>query len=482
MKILLNRFIPLVAICFLQFSVEAQMSWTTQLKPILEDSLLKRAQVGISIRDIAASTLVFEKNADHAFTPASNLKVVTTAAALAVLGADYRFVTKVLYSGNIESGRFIGTVYVKGSGDPTLGSDKMAGTVGYQTLVRNWVTALKNKGITTFEGSLLIDPAHFTYNAVPNDYTWGDIGNYYGAGSYGLNLNENQNVIAFKPGVSTGAAATIVSIVPKDTSITYLNHVKTGPAASGDQSIVYSSPYNSFVYIEGTVPYGGIFNVKASISNPAGLLGQLLIAEMRLQGIQWKGTLGVLTADNELPDSSDWSTLIEHRSPTLKDIAVYTNLVSNNLYAECLLKEIAFNKSGTGSTEYGVQAVKKYLKKIGIDTLGMVLRDGSGMSPFNAISPNQLTSLLAKQQTNALFVSCLPTAGKEGTVAHICRESGGKIRVKSGTMNGTTCYCGYVTGHSGKVYAVSLMVNKHESKNRNIQRVLEKILLKIAEN
>ncbi|ABG58636.1 D-alanyl-D-alanine carboxypeptidase/D-alanyl-D-alanine endopeptidase [Cytophaga hutchinsonii] len=483
MKILLKKSVPLLYILFFLTSlVQAQVSWNSQLKPILEDSLLKRAQVGISIRDITANTLVFEKNAQQAFTPASNLKIVTTAAALELLGSDYRFVTKVLYTGNIEAGNFSGTLYVKGSGDPTLGSDKMTAAGSYQTLVRNWVTALKNKGITAFTGNLVIDPTHFGYNAIPNDYTWGDIGNYYGAGSYGLNINENQNVIAIKPGTSLGSITTILSITPKDTSCVYVNHVKTGAAGSGDQSIVYSSPYNPFVYIEGTVPAGSTYNVKASISDPARLLGQLLTKEMAVQGIQWKGEMRVLTQDDTIPDTTNWITLLEQRSPRLKEIAVYTNLVSNNLYAECLLKEIAFNKTGIGSTELGAAAVKKYLKKIGVDTSGLVLRDGSGMSPFNSISPNQLTSLLAKQQANTVFVGCLPTAGKEGTVAHICKESGGKIRVKSGTMNGTTCYSGYVTAASGKVYAVSLMVNKHEAKNRTIQRVLEKVLLKVAEN
>ncbi len=482
MKKLLNSFVRLVCMFFVTCSAHAQVSWNGQLKPILDDSLLKRAQVGISVRDISTNTLVFEKNAQQAFTPASNLKIVTTAAALDLLGSDYRFITKVLYTGNIESGIFNGSLYVKGSGDPTLGSDKMTAAISYQTLVRNWIAALKSKGVKVFTGSLVLDPTHFGYNAIPNDYTWGDIGNYYGAGSYGVNINENQNVIAIKPGSSLGSAASIVSITPKDTSNVYVNHVRTGPAGSGDQSIVYSSPYNPFVYIEGTVPLGSVFNVKASISNPAYVLGQLLIKEMAVQDIQWKGELRVLTQDDKIPDTTNWITLLEQRSPTLKEIAVYTNLVSNNLYAECLLKEIAFNKTGVGSTELGVSVVKKYLKKIGIDTAGMVLRDGSGMSPFNSVSPNQLTSLLAKQQANTLFVGCLPTAGKEGTVAHICKESGGKIRVKSGTMNGTTCYSGYVTAASGKVYAIAFMVNKHEAKNRTIQRILEKVLLKVAEN
>jgi len=110
------------------------------------------------------------------------------------------------------------------------------------------------------------------------------------------------------------------------------------------------------------------------------------------------------------------------------------------------------------------------------------LRDGSGMSPFNSIAPNQYTQFLSAQHANTTFVQCLPIAGKEGTVSHICKESGGKIRVKSGTMNGTTCYSGYVSAKSGKIYAVSLMVNKHEAKNRKIQRVLEKILLEILVN
>ena len=464
------------------FELPAQTTLNNHIASILADSSLSRAQVGVSIRNIQTKSIVFEKNGNQSFTPASNLKLLTTAAAMHILGADYRFVTKVLYSDSVQNGSFSGILLIKGSGDPTLGSDNMYGQLSYQALIKKWVTALKTKGVTVFNGKLVIDPTHFEYNAIPMDYTWGDIGNYYGAGSYGLNINENQCAILFKPGTKVGSKTSVQSITPWDTTCTFVNHVYTGLANIGDEAFVYSSPYSNSVFAEGKIPLGSPFTVKGSISNPSELLGQLIIAEMKLQGIVWNGSFVVTQPGESIAGLSGFKILIEHTSLPLREIATYTNLVSNNLYAECLLKELAFKKTGQGVTAIGVNQVKRYLKSIGVDTIGMVLRDGSGMSPFNSIAPNQYTQFLTTQHANTAFVKCLPIAGKEGTVAHICKESGGKIRVKSGTMNGTTCYSGYVLAKSGKTYAVSLLVNKHEAKNRKIQRVLEKVLLEILTN
>jgi D-alanyl-D-alanine carboxypeptidase/D-alanyl-D-alanine-endopeptidase (penicillin-binding protein 4) len=462
--------------------VSAQSDLNARIQSIVKDSLLSRAQVGVSVRQIQNNTIVFEKNGNQSFTPASNLKLLTTAAALNILGPEFRFVTKVMYSDTIQNGVFGGTMFIKGSGDPTLGSNRMYGQQSYQSLVKNWVAAFKLKGLTVFSGKLVVDPTHFEYNAIPMDYTWGDIGNYYGAGSFGLNVNENQCAIVFKPGSKVGAITSVQSITPWDTACTFVNHVYTGAANSGDESVVYSAPYNRYAFAEGTIPLGNTFTVKGSIPDPSAVLIQLIITEMKTQGILWNGTYSILQPGERISGGSNLKLLIEQTSPTLREIAGYTNLVSNNLYAECLLKEIAFKKTGVGSTSIGVNYVKRYLISIGVDTIGMVLRDGSGMSPFNAISPNQYTRFLSAQYSNNAFVNCLPVAGKDGTVAHICKESGGRIRVKSGTMNGTTCYSGYVLSDSGKSYAVSLLVNKHEAKNRQIQRVLEKILIQIQSN
>ncbi len=462
--------------------LHGQTTIKARLEQILADSLLKQAQVGISIRDVKSTNLIFEKNANQSFTPASNLKLLTTATALSALGADYRFVTTVMYTDSIQAGLFEGTLLVKGSGDPTLGSDKMPGQLNYQTLIRNWVVAFKSKGIRTFKGVLKIDATHFEFNSIPKDYTWGDIGNYYGAGSFGFNVNDNQYILSLKPGSTVGATTTVVSIIPLDTASTFNNHIKTGAAGSGDQSIIYAAPYSKYVFAEGTIPLGATYSVKGSISDPSRLLGQLLIAEMMKQGIEWMGILKIVGENESESVQQGFVVLLEHASPTIKEIATYTNLVSNNLYAECLLKEVAYRKTGVGATDSGVNQIKRYVKSLGVDTFGLVLRDGSGMSPFNCITPNQFSLFLSKQHLNKVFVMSIPVAGVDGTVSHICKTANGKVRVKSGTMFGVTCYSGYVLSNSGTQYAVSLLINKHEAKNRSIQRILEKVLMALVEN
>lgn len=465
------------------FSLQAQSNLGAQIQSILADSILKTAIVGVSIRNTVNNKIVFEQYGTKSFTPASNLKLVTTSAALSILGPDYRFKTKLQYSGDIHTeGDFQGNLLVVGGGDPTFGSDKMPGVQSYQSIIKNWVSLLKSKGLKNFNGVLVIDQSHFEFNPVPNDYTWGDIGNYYGAGSFGLNMNDNQYNLTLKPGRIVGDTVSVVSVIPKDTSTDYVNNIVTGAAGTGDKTILYSSPYNTFIYGQGTIPIGNPYTVKGSIANPSSLFAQLFIEEMKMQGIHWAGEIKIVKKRDTNLSNLQWNVLVEYQSPTIKEIASYTNLISNNLYAECMLKEIGFKTKGVGSTEVGASEVKKYVFRQGVDTIGLVLKDGSGMSPFNSISPNQLTLLLSKVMLSNNIMSCIPVAGKEGTVSHICKETGGNVRVKSGTMNGTACYSGYVKSNSGNVYAVSLLVNKHNTKNRSVQRVLEKVLMKVLEN
>lgn len=469
-----------VLICSL--TLNAQVNNKDRLTNLLNDTLLVNAFVGASVRNVATNEIVFEKNGKQSFTPASNLKLITTAAAIDILGPDYRFVTRAYFSDSLTTNLLKGILLIKGSGDPTFGSDKMNGSASYQQIIKNIVRALKLKGVNRFEGVLTIDPTHFEYNAIPMDYTWGDIGNYYGAGSFGLNLNENQTVIAFKPAANVGGITSVQSISLWDTSWTFVNHVRTGPSNSGDKSVIYSSPYNTHYFGEGTIPIGNTFLVKASISDPPKLFASLLVAEMSKQGIVFKGTIEVVQPEDVKLNVSSLIEFFVHSSPTIKEISTFTNLVSNNLYAETVLKEISFKSSGLGSTLNGVNQVKKYLANKNVDTIGMVIRDGSGMSPFNGISPNQFTQFLVSSASNTLYTGCIPIAGLQGTVAHICKGSEGKIRLKSGTMNGTTCYSGYVQANSGRNYAVSFMVNKHEAKNRVVQNILSKVLMEIMMN
>lgn len=477
-----------VCICLLFVSIGAiygtamaQTNMQTKMKALINDSLLVKAQVGISIRNTLSGHIVYEHNGNKSFTPASNLKLVTTAAALSILGSDYTFNTKLVYFGEPVNGVFKGSLKIIGSGDPTLGSDKMPGVPGYQDLIRLWATKIRNLGITTFEGNLIIDPLKYEYNPLPKDYTWGDIGNYYGAGNYGLNLNENQCVIQFKPGNKAGDPTQVISIVPWDSSWHFTNYVYTGISGSGDKSIIYSSPYNTNAFAEGTIPPGTIFQVKGSIPDPASLTAMLLINEMKLQGIVWKGRYIVLKPEETMTiiSSNEWKMLHQQISPAVSAIIRQTNVVSNNLYAETLLKEISAKKGEIAATNSSLNYVKRYIRSIGIDTTGITLRDGSGMSPFNCISPNQLTHLLYKMSENKLFANSLPVAGRDGTVNHICKGTGEQIRIKSGTMNGITCYSGYIKSNSGIVYSVSFLINKHEAKNRVIQKVLEGGLLAI---
>ena len=246
--------------CFLLISFFANAQTKQSIQPLKdqiqklkEDPKMAHASFSVQIYDLTNHALVYQYNDQQAITPASCLKIVTTSAALGILGEDFKFETKIGYVGTLSNGVIHGDLLIQGGGDPTLGSARIDGNLDYQLLADQWIKQLKEKGIFKIDGELLIDPSFFEQQSTPDGWQWGDIGNYFGAAANGFNFNENYYKLYFQPGNSVGNTPQIVRHEPVCPGITFENVVKTAAANTGDNGYIYGAHYSLNRFVKGTI-------------------------------------------------------------------------------------------------------------------------------------------------------------------------------------------------------------------------------------
>lgn len=455
----------------------------SQLRALERTPLLSRGSIGLMVQDQETGEVLVNYNAEKSYVPASNLKVVTTASALAILGEDYKYSTRGYIGGKADSsGLLKGNLYVIGSGDPSLGSEQIAGQ-SIQSLLTTWVQLLLKKGVKSIRGDIVIDPTAYDANAIPDFWPWADLGNYYGAGIHGLNASDNTVKLYFKQNRQQGSSVDFLRAEPNVKGLNYDNKVITGPAGSGDEAYIYGGPYQGNRLILGSLPPGdGEYKIKGSIPDPPLWFGYLLKQALKNNGIIHKGEVKVKAASAEVTQAEDW---FQHQSPPLSELIRITNFFSINLYAESLFQQIAYVKKGKGSRVVAANEIKRFWSSVGIDTLGWILLDGSGLSPLNAISPQQMAGVLKymgnHKRLSSAFNQSLPMAGKDGTVYWFGKNTvlQNNVRLKSGSFTSTLCYSGYMTTQSNKKVVFSIMMNRYEGEMRTAAKKLQVILEKV---
>lgn len=405
--------------------------------------------VGIYAVDAESGRVLYDENSQKNMTPASSLKVVTTATALQILGPEFRFKTELEYDGSLESGTLKGNLYIHGGGDPCLGVD-----IAKQ--IEEWTSAIQKLGIHVIEGEVVGDASRWESALAPPGWLWEDLGNYYGAGACALSFHENKYTLFFKPG-RVGEAAQILRLDPFIPGLQLVNEVKTGPEGSGDRACIYGSEYSLLQIVRGTIPAGlKEFAIKGAIPDPAQFCAITLIDALKDKGIAIKR--------QRIP-SGKRTAFHTTYSPPLKEIIFSTNHKSHNLYAEHLLKKMGEATYGEGSTQGGIQAVKSFWQAQQIDLEG--LADGSGVSRKNLVTARQMVAILLKMKDSMLFRNSLP-------------EEKTGIRAKSGSMTGVIAYAGYagrvvfaiIVNHCLDKHAAELSVDRFLN-NLNSTRILQ---------
>ncbi|MCX7744927.1 MAG: D-alanyl-D-alanine carboxypeptidase/D-alanyl-D-alanine-endopeptidase [Flavobacteriales bacterium] len=459
------------------------------IKNLSQQDGLRGAGIGISVKYADNGMLITEYNSKQALATASVMKLVTTATAWLALGETFRFITQLQYDGEVVNGVLHGNLYIRGGGDPTLGSDKFNETQ-LEKLLPAIVHVIQQKGIKTIKGDIIADDALFETSMSPATWNWGDLGNYYGAGASALSIFDNLYYIYFNSGNQPGDTTHLVKIEPEIPGLELVNEVISGKKGSGDNAYVFGSEYTYLRYVRGTIPAGeNNFSIKGSIPDPPFYAAWLLKKYLLEQGIEILGkptTTRLLKMQRQpVLELSERKELGEIKSPSLMSIIQQTNIYSNNLYAEHLHKALGVKFYGKGSNYNGNEAIKQFWIKRGLNADGFIIADGSGLSRSNAVSADNLTSLLIqlpKEIGFEKFYQTLPVAGKSGTMRNIGKGTvlENNLRAKSGSMNLIRAYAGYVKNPKGREIAFAILFNNFTCEPKEIKEIIETLMIRIA--
>ncbi len=460
----------------------------TEIEKLKTDSELKNAVWSICVMPANKDTVLTEYNSQISLVPASTLKIATTGAALITLGGDFKFETKLQYTGVFDTltGTIKGNLYIVGGGDPTLESENFINKNDSLSTTDKWAKLLREKGIKKIEGAIIGDAGIFDDNMVPSQWIWADIGNYFGAGASGLSYHDNKYTLYLKSG-PPGSSAIITEIKPAIDSLQMNNKVTS--RGDDDNAFIYGVPYSYFREIQGTIPaFKNNYEVEGSIPDPALFCAQSFAQSFKKFGIAITGqptTVRILKETNQYSITNKYD-LYTHYSPPLSEIIYWTNYKSINLYAEHLLKYLAYKKAGIGSENEGTEIIPAFWKNSGVDISGFIMNDGCGLSRANIITTKtetQILRVMANDKNFNAFYNSFPVAGKIGSLDNMFEGSWakGNLCAKSGYITRTRGYAGYVKNKKGELICFSVIANNYVCSASEMKKKLEKLMIAIAE-
>ena len=439
-----NKIVPLCLLLCLHLLAGAQTP--APVKWLLQAPYMRGASFSLVVKDVQEGRTVYSYDTDRLQSPASVLKTVATATALEILGEDYRYPTTLEYDGILENGTLEGNLYIKGSGDPSLGSSHFA--PGQNKFLSTWIAALQKAGIKHITGSVISDESIFDTEGVSIKWLREDMGNYYAPGSYGISIFDNM----YKLSLQTGAAGTrpvLKGTEPDIPFIRFKNYLKAAPVSS-DSAYIIGAPLDDVRYLYGVLPANReAYVLKGDIPDPALYLARYLTDQLQQKGIRVDGSPSCyrIEVEENRWKKGERKEIVTTYSPTLREIASVCNHVSHNLYADALVKTVGLQykprrNEMISSFGRGVQVVKEYWEKKGLDVFPLRMNDGSGLAPADKVSAGFMGELLVYMATESAvsdaFIASLPQAGIEGSVRNFLKGSKlqGKARLKSGGITG----------------------------------------------
>ncbi|MDH7482816.1 MAG: D-alanyl-D-alanine carboxypeptidase/D-alanyl-D-alanine-endopeptidase [Armatimonadota bacterium] len=438
----------------------------------LSDSVLSHGLQGVLIESLKDGRVVYEKNADLVFIPASNFKILVSAVALDTLGPDYRFKTFIFVNGQkITNGVLKGDLIIEGRGDPVL---------KYEHLEKI-AAKLKEIGIKIIEGNIVGDDTWFDSIRLGWGWSWDDEPYYYATQISALNLNENIIDVWVRPGDKVGEPA-VVEVLPQTSYVLVVNECRTSVAKSEKTIFIDRLRGKNVIRVTGMVPldYKPERPEEAiTIEEPTLFTCHRLIETLRAHGIEVKGQ----AVRGKKPVSAQF--VMSLTSPPLSEILRLLNKPSDNLIAEVLLKTLGAERKGKGSSSAGEQVELEFLKKIGADMTAVSITDGSGLSRHNLISPRNLVIILKhmyNHKHSKVYLDSLPIAGVDGTLRKRMKgtPAEGNVRAKTGYVGMVCTLSGFVTTRSGEPLVFSIMFNHHLCRHSEAIAVMDKIMAGIA--
>lgn len=421
----------------------------------------RRSRWGILIQTLSKATILYSRDAQQYFIPASNVKLLTTAAALQKLGPQFRIITSV-YSG--QNGSF----YIVGRGDPSIG----------ETQLKDLAKQLKQRGVNQVS-ELIADDSYFPGDSVNPKWEWEDVQAGYGAPINSLIFNEN----AIKLVLSPQSIGQPLRVTFADVTQANQWRIENNSATVGKEEAEFVEVGRDFwqpvIRVRGNLRFGSESEFAyVSVVNPANNFIQRFRQVLNAEGITVKQAL---VASNTQPQTEELAAV---ESPPLSDLVRETNQESVNIYAEVLLRLLGkiAPVPRKDRVEFGLQELAAALTQLGVNPDGYVLADGSGLSRQNLVSPEALVQtlrLMANSPLKSIYRDSLPVAGTSGTLKNRFNNTSaqGIVRAKTGTLTGVSALSGYVEVANFEPLAFSIIINQSDLSAEDLRAAIDEIVL-----
>src|SRR6266567_8932474 len=466
-----------------------------RLAQLIDAPPFDRATWGLYVVD-DRGRVVYQRNADHFAVPASNTKLVVTAAAAVLLPADYRVTTSLYVNGRVEAGVLYGDVILYGRGDPTWSERCYAvDTLAPGACDSTWTAvdaiadSLKAHGLRRVTGRIVGDGSYF--EPTLTHWNWGsfDLNWWYAAPVSGLGFHDNSVDFQIAPGAAVDQPPAI-TWNPDLHFFTFENRARTVPADSsstiGDN--FFRKPGTLDVWAEGTVSLSRAPWIESfALPDPNLFAARALEASLQKKGISVAGGAGSTT------DSMEYralrccgSPIAEYQGRPLPDILFPILNTSQNWFAEMLLKTLGRQVGDTGSWTKGLDVEKRFLvDSVKVDSTAFDLEDGSGLSAGNLVTPHAFVQLLAymyRHPKRAPFLAALPRAQQRGSLLR--RFAGtpleGRVLAKTGSIDRVNTLSGYVERADGRVITFSIQANAHDVPTRQMLAQIDSVVVQLA--
>ena len=436
-----------------------------RIDKILELDELEKSEVGIYAIDVETNEVLYAKDADDAFNPASNIKLVTAAVALETVGPHFVWGTRISAESVDDDGVVKGPLYLKSEGDPL---------VLWEDLL-SWAAELRAVGVEKVTGGIVVDDTDFADGFIPPGYDQKDEDASYRAPIGAVSLNFNSQTVVVRPADKVGEKAEAY-LWPPNSNVELVNDVDT--VSGGRERISATSKAKgdgTRIRIRGSIGADAEpAYVRKRIDNPSLFAGSAFVKALELAGITVEG--GVRRG--ERPDGT--RTLIYKQSEPLAHVVVLMNKWSNNFLAEMLYRHLGRGKGGA-NTARARKAVNGFMDGVGAGGKGFKTYNGSGLYDGNTITPRQIVTLLdymTEQPTYPEFAASMALGGTDGTLSS--RLGGpstkGVLRAKTGTLNDVTALSGYLETKSGRQVAYSILINEPPVRAWKLRRVQDEIV------
>jgi serine-type D-Ala-D-Ala carboxypeptidase/endopeptidase (penicillin-binding protein 4) len=440
------------------------------LSAIFQAPEFERSTWSVLVRPAASGENLFSLNASKLVMPGSNMKILTLAAAADQLGWDYRYETKIVTTAPVEEGVLQGDLILVGSGDPSISerSDEHG-------ILRAMAQQLRDAGIRRIDGRIIGDDGAFDGKRLGDGWAWDNLPYGYSAPVTALEYNEGSVDLIIRAGAAAGDAVAI-QVQPEGSGLELENDLVTVAETGTGMLTMERLPGSSHLVVRGQIPAkAASFARTASVDNPTQFFVNAFRATLIAEGIPVSQGAMDLDDMSSKPDRTGARTLATRRSPPLAVLAASMMKVSQNQYAELLLKTIG-----------GRQALADRLRGLGITDDSYIIADGSGLSRYDFVTQEALVRLLQlfrdRPADRVPFTASLPVAGRDGTLARrlMGTPAEGRVRAKSGTIDNVRALSGYLDTADGDTLVFSMIANNFSLPVAQIDAAVDRALVRLV--